>query len=405
MVCGGKRMTGSEKLKYLKENEGVLNLIPIFVPRLFGEAGHRLRLYYDDYFALGTKRGTIKERWFSSVICANNGPDAAPDEGLSYVNIDGEKEHKISLKEFVDELGRDLIGDYIFDTYGTWPMYSKFFDYEGPLFHHLHLGFEDAARVGKLGKPEAYYYPPQMNNYPGNFPHTYFGFSPEVTKGEVAERLTHYTEKDIRITELSRAYRVQLGTGWYTPPGVLHAPGSYLTYEPQWNSDVNSVYENITDGEIYGREFLDENLPEEDKGSVEKVMGLLDWDKNVDPDYRKHYFREPIVIEDNIDYTEKWIVYGNPYIAAKELSVKPGRTAVIKDPTAYGCILVQGWGQIQGHDCATATQLRFGQLSQDEFFVSADRARDGLTVTNRSNCEPLVMLKHFPHNPGVPGKH
>ena len=397
-------MTRDEKLRFLNENGGVLNLIPIFVPRLFGEAGHRLRLFYDDYFALGTKRGTIKERWFSSVICANNGPDAAPDEGLSYVNVDGVKEHKISLKEFVDDLGRDIIGDYIFGKFGTWPMYSKFFDYEGPLFHHLHLGFEDAARVGKLGKPEAYYYPPQMNNYPGNFPHTYFGFSPEVTKEEVAERLAHYTEKDIRITELSRAYRVALGTGWYTPPGVLHAPGSYLTYEPQWNSDVNSVFENVTDGEIYGKDFLTENLPEEDKDSIEKVMALLDWDKNVDPDYRKHYFREPIVIEDNEDYTEKWIVYGNEYVAAKELSVKPGRTAVVKDFAAYGCILVQGWGQIQGHDCATATQLRFGQLSQDEFFVSSDRAQAGLTVTNRSNCEPLVMLKHFPHNPTVPEK-
>ena len=32
----------------------------------------------DDYFALGTHRGAIKERWFSSVLCAMNGPAAAP---------------------------------------------------------------------------------------------------------------------------------------------------------------------------------------------------------------------------------------------------------------------------------------------------------------------------------------
>ncbi len=393
-----------EQLKtILSRSQGVLNLIPVFIPRRFGSSGHRLRLHPDDYFAYGTKRGSIKERWFSSVITAMNGEDAADDEGLSYVNIDGDISHRVSLKTFGDVLGRELLGDYLADTYGTWPMYSKFFDFEGPLFHHLHLSFEDAARVGKLGKPEAYFFPYQMNNYPGKFPHTYFGFSPEVTKDEVLERLQGYTDTDTRITELSRAYRIELGTGWYTPPGVLHAPGSYLTYEPQWNSDVNSVYENITDHEIYPKSFLTENLPENEQEDLNAVLNLLDWDKNVDPDYRAHYFRRPIPASGGEGYTESWIVYGNPYIAAKELVVEPGQTVVIQDTTAYGCIVIQGWGQLQGTDCAAATMLRFGQLSQDEFFISAERASEGLTVTNRSSCEPLVMLKHFPYHPGVPG--
>ncbi len=397
-------MNKQQMQQFLAENEGLLNLIPIFLPRRFGSAGHRLRLHPDDYYAFGTARGSIKERWFSSVICAMNGDDARPDEGLSYVNIDGNPENKVSLKDFVDTLGAELIGSYLYDTYGTWPMYSKFYDYSTPLFHHLHLDFDAAARVGKIGKPEAYYYSPQMNNYPGTFPHTYFGFAPDVTKQEVKERLADYETADIRITELSRAYRIQLGTGWYTPPGVIHAPGSYLTYEPQWNSDVNSVFENITAGEVYGRDFLVENLPEQDKDNLDKVMDLLDWDKNVDPDYRKHYFRAPIVAEDNENYTEKWISYGNPYIAAKELTVYPGKTAVVTDPTAYGFITVQGWGKIQNTDLAAATMLRFGQTSQDEFFVSADRANKGVRIENRSSCEPLVLLKHFPNHPGVPQK-
>ena len=38
------------------------------------QAGQRLRLHPDDYYALGTRRGSIKERWFSSVIPAMNGP-------------------------------------------------------------------------------------------------------------------------------------------------------------------------------------------------------------------------------------------------------------------------------------------------------------------------------------------
>ena len=40
--------------------------------------------------------------------------------------------------------------------------------------------------------------------------------------------LRNYDVKDNRITELSRAYRIKLGTGWYTPAGVIHAPASVV---------------------------------------------------------------------------------------------------------------------------------------------------------------------------------
>ena len=395
-------MSKSKIQAYFEENGKILNLLPNFVPRQFCKAGHRLRLHPDDYFACGVIRGEIKERWFSSVIAANNGPLAPADEAMSYVNTKGDGTKEITLKEFVDTLKADLIGPDLYKKYGTWPMYSKFYDYEAALFHHLHLDFEAAARVGKLGKPEAYYYPPQYNPVCGRFPHTYFGFDPDVKPEEVKERLAHFEEADTRITELSRAFRIELGTGWYTAPGVIHAPGSFLTYEPQWNSDVNSVFENNTDGEVYSMDILNENCPEDKKRDLDYIMSLLDWKKNVDPHYRKHYFRPPLIIEDNPQYTEKWVVYGNDYIAAKELTVHPGQTAVIKDPTPYGCILTQGYGKLGKFDCATATMLRFGQASQDEFFVSYDAATKGVKITNYSHTEPLVMLKHFPNNPSVP---
>ena len=127
-----------------------------------------------------------------SVIAANNGPLAEPDEGMSRVNTGSDRSVRVYFKDFVDALGPELIGKKLYDKYGTWPMYSKFYDYTGPLFFHLHLDFESAARVGRIGKPEAYYYPPQYNNYPGKFPHTYFGFDPDTTKEQVRERLLKY---------------------------------------------------------------------------------------------------------------------------------------------------------------------------------------------------------------------
>jgi hypothetical protein len=398
-------MTSSRTIRdTFDRGHGILRLVPNFVPRRFSQAGRRLRLHPDDYYALGTTRGSIKERWFSSVIAAMNGELAPPDEGMSYVSPTERVEDKFLFRDAVDELGLDLIGPELHKTYGTWPMYSKFFDYELPLFFHLHLTDQAAARVGRIGKPEAYYFPPQLNNHPGTFPATYFGFDPTVTKDQVRQKLLEFEQHDTRITELSRAYRLQLGTGWYTPPGVLHAPGSYLTYEPQWNSDVNSVYENVTSGEVYPYEFLVENCPEDKKCEVDYILSLMDWEKNVDPDYRKKYFRPPIVcFHSDERHTEKWIVYGNEYFSAKELTVMPGQTVVVKDQAAYGCILVQGHGKFGVYDAEAAIMLRFGQLSADEYFVSEAAARDGVTIANHSRWEPLVMLKHFgPNQPDMP---
>jgi hypothetical protein len=165
-----------------EKGKGIFRLAPVFVPRRFSQAGRRLRLHPDDYYALGTQRGSIKERWFSSVTAAYNGPLAPPDEGMSYVDSSGNPADKFLFKDAVDELGADLIGKELKDTYGTWPMYSKFFDYEAPLFHHLHLNDATAANVGRMGKPEAYYFPPQLNNHLGQFPVTYFGYDPDVTR-------------------------------------------------------------------------------------------------------------------------------------------------------------------------------------------------------------------------------
>ena len=382
--------------KTFEDGSGIFRLIPIFVPRRFSKPGFRLRLHPDDYYAFGTKRGAIKERWFSSVITCMNGPDASADEGLSYVSYSDDPADRFTLKAAIEQLHADILGERTLKTHGGWPMYSKFFDYIEPLFHHLHLMFDAAAKVGFLGKPEAYYYPPQYNNYPGNFPHTYFGFDPDVSKGDVMERLQQYNLSDNRITELSRAYRIQLGTGWYTPPGVVHAPGSYLTYEPQWNSDVNSVYENVTAGEVNPYEQLVENCPEEQKNNMEYIMSLMDWEKNIDPHYRKNYFRAPIIRREDEISAEKWVVYGNEYISAMEVTVKPGKTAVFKADTAFGCIFTQGYGMFGNYKAATPTLLRFGQLSSDEYFAGYEAASNGITIQNHSPYEPLVFLAHFP---------
>ena len=45
------------------------------------------------------------------------------------------------------------------------------------------------------------------------------------------------------------------------------------------------------------------------------------------------------------------------------------------------------------------TLMRYGELTNDEFFVSEGAAKKGVVITNTSKTEPIVMLKHFAENP------
>ena len=71
-------------------------------------------------------------------------------------------------------------------------------------------------------------------------------------------------------------------------------------------------------------------------------------------------------------YREQWVCYGTPWYSAKELTVMPKRTVTIKDAAAYGLILTQGHGTIGRHHVSTPAMIRFGEMTEDELFVTAD---------------------------------
>lgn len=127
---------GNEKKirEVFERGEGVLRLIPTFVPRAWGKAGRRLRLHPDDYYALGINRGEIKERWLSSINFAYSNRGHEEDEGLSYVQTGTGTKGKILLRDFVGLLGSEIIGEELMEKYGTMPVFSKLYDYKTPLF-------------------------------------------------------------------------------------------------------------------------------------------------------------------------------------------------------------------------------------------------------------------------------
>jgi hypothetical protein len=381
----------------LQQTRGLLRLAPCWVPRSFLQPGKRLKLHPDDLYAFGLNRGGIDERWFASTTPAAN-ENRTPDEGLSYVVVG---KQRFTLRQAVAECGATLIGKKIWNRYKRWPVYSKFFDNMGPIPHHMHQSAKQAKLVGQEGKPESYYFPPQHNNVGNNFPYTFFGLEPGTTKAEVRRCLENWNKGDNGILDLSKAYRLKPGSGWLVGPCILHAPGSLCTYEPQWGSDVFAMYQSLVEGREVPWSLLVKDMPKSKHKDLDWIVEQLDWDANVDPKFKDNHYLAPIPVNDTTKegFVDRWIVYGKidgeQLFTAKELTVDPAARCTIKDNGAYGLICVQGIGTINGQPLNSPKLIRFTELTEDEYFCSEDGAKAGVTFENRSETEPLVVLRYF----------
>ena len=389
----------------LADTGGLLRLAPCWVPRSFLQPGKRLKLHPDDLYAYGLNRGGIDERWFASTTPAAN-ENRTPDEGLSYAVVG---KQRFTLQQAVAECGPELIGRKIWNQYKKWPVYSKFFDNMGPIPHHMHQNQQQARLVGQEGKPESYYFPPQLNAVGNNFPYTFFGLEPGTTKTDIRRCLERWNEGDNGILNHSKAYRLHPGTGWLVPPCVLHAPGSLVTYEPQWGSDVFGMYQSLVEGRPVPWSLLVKDVPKEKHHDLDYLVEQLDWEQNVDPSFKDHHYLEPIPVAESASegYLDRWIVYGKvdgeELFSAKELTINPGVKVTIKDNGAYGLITVQGSGWVGKQRLQTPAMIRFGELTEDEVFVGHEAARMGVVFDN-TGTEPLVTLRYFGPgtNPSAP---
>ena len=217
----------------------------------------------------------------------------------------------------------------------------------------------------------------------------------------------NFSKGDNKITNFSQAFRLEPGTGWDVPPGMLHAPGSLCTYEPQKASDVFAMYQSLVNEAIIPEELLWNGTPEDRMGDYDQLMEVIDWDLNTNPNILETRFMRPKPVRDQAEmeaagYAENWICYLNDAFSAKELTVAPGATVTIKDAAAYGLIIMQGHGTLGVWNVETPALIRYGQLTFDEFFVTEKTAMEGVEITNHSSVDPLVMLKHFgPGNPDL----
>jgi hypothetical protein len=170
------------------------------------------------------------------------------------------------------------------------------------------------------------------------------------------------------------------------------------------------MYQSMVEGRPVPRELLTKDVPKEKHHDLDYLVGQLDWEGNVDPYFKDHHYLEPIPVADTETegYLDRWIVYGkiagHELFSARELTLNPGVRVTIKDNGPYGLIAVQGCGRIGEHALQTPAMIRFGELTEDEYFVGDEAARRGVTFQN-SGEEPLVTLRYYgpDTNPNAPG--
>ena len=160
------------------------------------------------------------------------------------------------------------------------------------------------------------------------------------------------------------------------------------------NSDVNTIMENVTMGEVNGHHMLTDCIPDEEKNDLEAIFAQIDWAESTRTDYKEKYYRAPKVLSaEQKGLSEKWVAYANEWVAAKEVTVQPGAEVVLKDSACYCALVVQGFGTFGKFACEAPGLLRFGQNSGDEFFVSNAAAVKGIKI------KKLRQIRAAGHSP------
>ena len=167
------------------------------------------------------------------------------------------------------------------------------------------------------------------------------------------------------------------------------------------------MYQSLVNEAIIPEELLWNGTPPDRIGDYDQLMEVIDWELNTNPNILETRFMAPKPVKSVAEmeaegYIENWICYRSEAFSAKELTVAPGKTVIIKDNAAYGIIMMQGHGKMGVWNIETPSLIRYGQLTNDEFFITEKAAVEGVKITNHSTTDPIVMLKHFgPNNPDL----
>ena len=175
-----------------------------------------------------------------------------------------------------------------------------------------------------------------------------------------------------------------------------------MTYEPQWGSDVFGMYQSLVEGRDVPWSLLIKDFPQGEAPRLRLPWSTqLDWEKNVDHAASRittTSSRSSGRRQRPRGYVDRWIVYGKfdgqQLFTAKELTVEPG--GQVHRAGRRGLRLDHRAGRRPHRQAQlqTPAMIRFGQMTEDEVFVSAEAAKEGVVIEN-TGTEPLVSLRYF----------
>ncbi|MCH6472378.1 hypothetical protein [Sinomonas terrae] len=371
--------------KAVAEHDGVLPLDAALVARDWLPAGRRLGLGEDQYDV--GERGTICERWLGSTTHADNavGPD---DEGISYIRPASGA--PISLAEAISADPAAILGQDYARSHGGLGRLAKIYDFAARIPFHIHPPKDQAAKVGRNSKDEAYYFPAGVEM--GAHPETFFGLHPGIAASRRADllldQLTAWDSDD--ILQYARAYKQMPEDGFFLPSGVLHAPGTALTIELQEDSDTLAMFQALNAGKIISKDLLYKDVSEtdrEERGEA-ALLDWLDWDANGDPYFYENRHIPPAVFHESESGSEAWIFYGSTKFSGKRLVVRPGQTYTCREHGVFNLLVWRGEGRIGGQ------QVLGNTPGSDELLVVHDRAIQDLEYTNTGTTD-MTIIKFF----------
>jgi hypothetical protein len=374
--------------RILANMNGILRLEPAWVGRDFLPPGRRLGLHPAEY-ELG-ERGSICERWLASTTHADNnlGPD---DEGLSYLSVEGGP--CICLRDVIALDPTAVMGAEYASTHHSLGRLAKLFDYGARLPYHIHPRLSEARLVGCNPKEEAYYFLTDVDL--GPHPEAFFGVHPSLAeRSDRDEVLLPYLvdwDSDLILRHSRAEYQVP-GDGFHIPAGILHAPGTALTFELQEESDAMLMFQALNAGKIISKELLFKNVHAERRQKMGERAALewIDWDANGDPYFYENHHIDNMIVDGSQQAHghEEWLFGGTSKFSGKRLVVDGRATYRSADKGVYGVFAWRGQGIFGG------VELRSGEPGLDELLVCHDRATRPLDIFNTGR-EQLILFKFF----------
>ena len=88
------------------------------------------------------------------------------------------------------------------------------------------------------------------------------------------------------------------------------------------------MFESLVEGRVVPWSLLVKDIPVEKHQDLDFIVGQLDWEKNVDPEFKRNCYLEPIVAAFGEGWVDRWIVYGHingqQLFSARELTRPTG---------------------------------------------------------------------------------